>query len=529
MVQGSAGTTAQDARRVPVRPFPGAVEDGPFLPYTFVFDDASIMDQPFFRDQVFDDQVFDDQVFDEQSFDEQAFHGQAFDDAFSEESLHDFLEKDPLTIARALTELNPTAIGALSPEGAVRTLGAAARLESWLAALKARIIHRVDESLVTGGGTARQRELAAMNAVSETACILRVPEGVAGHLVNESIALVRDFPATLQSLENGHIHYQHAQAIIREGGSLPAGARSGFEDKLLQVAPDLTRVQLAARARRLRECEHPEAQADRRRKAELERRVYVEPAEDGMAYLGAFLPAESALALFNRVSEMARSLQDADESRTLGQLRADVLTDLVVGGGGSGRNGNSHARGVKAQVLVTIPMLSLLGRSDAPADLEGYGPIPADVARQLAAGAPSLIRLLTDPVDGVVLNVGRRRYRVPKGLRTYIRVRDRTCRFPGCNSSAARADLDHTVSWEDGGPTNHDNLASLCRKHHRMKHEAGWSVRQHPGSTLEWFSPTGRRYSTTPEAPPSNPAEASVGMDAGMDAEASVRVDLPPF
>ncbi len=346
-----------------------------------------------------------------------------------------------------------------------------------------------------------------MNAVSETACVLRIPEGVAGYLINESAALVEDFPHTLSALEKGRIHYQHARTIVREGSGLPVGSRSGFEDQLLVVEPDLTRVQLAIRARRLRECAHPEAQADRRRKAELDRRLYVEPAGDGMAYLGAFLPAESALALFNRVSTVALSLQGTEESRTLGQLRVDVLTDLILGSEMPERKGHTHPRRIKAQVLVTIPVLSLLGHSDAPADLEGYGPVPATVARQLAAHAPSMMRVLTDPVDGGVLSVGRRRYRVPKDLQIYVRACDKTCRFPGCNRSASRAELDHTVSWEDGGPTSHDNLAALCRKHHRMKHEAGWSVRQRRGRVLEWSSPAGRSYTTEPERPPSSRGE----------------------
>src|SRR5690606_16807608 len=104
---------------------------------------------------------------------------------------------------------------------------------------------------------------------------------------------------------------------------------------------------------------------------------------------------------------------------------------------------------------------------------------------------------------GLALSVGRESYTVPSGLRAALARRDATCRFPGCGVAADRADLDHTTDWADGGTTNADNLAHLCRKHHVLKHQTGWSVRRaravHAdgsasdppglGGTLEWTSP----------------------------------------
>ena len=152
----------------------------------------------------------------------------------------------------------------------------------------------------------------------------------------------------------------------------------------------------------------------------------------------------------------------------------------------------------RATVFVTIPMMTLLGKSTEPATLEGYGPIDPATARELVAGAPNLRRILTHPVTGAVLDVGRDTFAISSGLRTWLRLRDGTCRFPGCNTSAARSDVDHTVDRAFGGPTTPDNLAHLCPQHHKLKHNTAWRVHHHGNGHLQWTSPSGRVYSTEP-------------------------------
>jgi hypothetical protein len=156
---------------------------------------------------------------------------------------------------------------------------------------------------------------------------------------------------------------------------------------------------------------------------------------------------------------------------------------------------------VTAKVFVTVPVLTLLGREDLPATLDGYGPIDADTARMLAGHAPSFIRLLTHPETGAVLSVGRESYRVPQDMKNWLQVRDATCRFPGCSRQAARCEIDHTRDWEHDGQTRHDNLAHLCKSHHILKHKSDWQVTQARDGTgnLTWTSPTGRNYTTEPE------------------------------
>src|SRR5690606_5132105 len=80
------------------------------------------------------------------------------------------------------------------------------------------------------------------------------------------------------------------------------------------------------------------------------------------------------------------------------------------------------------------------------AELEGYGPLTPDIARALAAGNPWR-RLLTDPLTGAILDVGRTRYQPPAALAEYVRERDQTCTRPGCTTPARSCDLDHTIPW----------------------------------------------------------------------------------
>jgi hypothetical protein len=170
---------------------------------------------------------------------------------------------------------------------------------------------------------------------------------------------------------------------------------------------------------------------------------------------------------------------------------------------GSGTGPMSRYRSIRPKVLVTVPAATVLrlgGDPGQPGELEGYGPIDPQTAREIASLAKSWQKLVTDPVTGIVLRMGRKRYRIPKDLRIWLRVRDGTCRFPGCSRSAVRCDLDHTVDWFAlDGRSDHDNLAHLCQGHHSLKHASDWTVEQLPGGILRWTSPAGIRYETDPE------------------------------
>jgi hypothetical protein len=308
-------------------------------------------------------------------------------------------------------------------------------------------------------------------------------------------------PDTLAALVAGEISYRHAQIMVDHTRALDTAALRALEAVALPFARNLTASKFERKIRSLRERANPETIRERHVRAVTDREIVFDPGQDGMAWLSAYLPAAEALGAYNRVSELAATLQCPGEERTLTQLRADVFRDLLIDG-----EAGDRASGVTAKVFVTVPVLTLLDRDELlghelPATLDGYGPIDADTARTLAGHAPSFVRLLTHPETGAVLSVGRESYRVPQDLKNWLQIRDVTCRFPGCSRHASRCEIDHTHDWAHDGQTRHDNLAHLCKSHHILKHKSDWQVAQARDGTgnLTWTSPAGRNYTTKPE------------------------------
>ncbi|QDB80122.1 DUF222 domain-containing protein [Georgenia wutianyii] len=127
------------------------------------------------------------------------------------------------------------------------------------------------------------------------------------------------------------------------------------------------------------------------------------------------------------------------------------------------------------------------------AELDGYGPITPDVARALALSGGTWQRLVTDPLSGRLLDVGRTRYRPPAAIAELVRARDRTCVVPGCSTPAAGCDLDHVVPYPQG-PTSALNLAALCPADHTLKTLGSFRLRRTGQGTFEWTTPSGHRY-----------------------------------
>jgi Domain of unknown function (DUF222) len=157
-------------------------------------------------------------------------------------------------------------------------------------------------------------------------------------------------------------------------------------------------------------------------------------------------------------------------------------------------------RGGGVDVRVTVPLTTLLGANDLPGELAGYGPIPAAVARDLAAGG-TWRRILTDPASGRPLDYGTTRYRPPAHLAELVITRDQTCQFPGCRVPAHLCDIDHGIPYDPAagtGPTSETNLGPKCRCHHQVKQTPGWSVTHHPDGCTTWATPSGHLYHSQP-------------------------------
>ena len=387
-----------------------------------------------------------------------------------------------------------------------------------------------------------EHKIARRTIVTETACLTRTSERTIEHQLDEARFLSSHAPATLDALSRGEISYRHATALLDEIRTIPDEDQAAFEEKMLPVAKTRPVGRFKDRARRLRERLHPESIVTRSKDALTERRTFWEAAADGMGWLHWYGTAEQTKAACDRITGMATSLKKLGDpthepanvdastvggtgtgaafglnrtsteeppARTLDQLRADVTAALFL----DGITPTGMGAGIRGTVLVTVPMLTLLGLDEEPGSLEGYGPISPEAARRIAGNVPGFTRILTHPESGAILSVGNDQYKVTKGMRKALRMRDETCRFPGCSRPAVKSDIDHTQDWQYDGGTDLDNLAHLCEGHHRLKHLSQWSVTQEPGGVLVWTSPGKRTYRTDPANPigPPRPKPPTVG------------------
>jgi hypothetical protein len=322
----------------------------------------------------------------------------------------------------------------------------------------------------------------------EVAPALHLSRNAAAARLDMATALTTRLPATLAALERGEIDMIKARVVVEATDPLTGEQAVAVQERVLGRAGGQTASQLRASLRRAVLRVDPDGAVRRHQERRKERQVMLVPLPDATAELVAHLPAEHAVAIYQRLDALARDARVPGDDRSADARRADTFVDLLLG---------THSD-MRVEVAVTVPADTLLGISDRPGDLTGYGPISAEMARQLAADAHATWkRLLTDPVDGSLLDYGHTTYRPPAALRDYVQARDRTCRFPGCQQPARRCDLDHTAAYPEG-PTSEYNLGTLCRRHHRLKHETRWTVEQHAGS-FTWTSPTGRKYTRVPE------------------------------
>lgn len=423
---------------------------------------------------------------------------------------------------------------------------------------------------------------------------LRISKRAATFLTETALDASERLPRSLAALADGRLSMGKLRTLLDHTTPLSPEATAAVEDAVLARAATDTPSAFGARVRRAVIVADPAAARERLRTAVRERRVDLFPDEDGMAVLRALLPAPQALRAYRLLTAAATAVADEDgEDRDIHARRADTLLELIelldaadqagdaapetetacsdrlakaavdtpvapssgpadVGPDGEPNTASPARPGRPAEpgrptgpvgrarwgsqpvsLHVTVPWTALVGLSDEPGELDGYGALNADVVRELAKDA-TWRRVLTDPPSGAVLDVGTVSYHPPAGLDSFVRLRDRTCRFPGCRQPASRADLDHTEPFPVG-PTADRNLAALCRPHHRIKTLTSWQVEQLGGGRLRWTSPTGRIYPTDP--PPAHPPDAEdhdcderpPELEAETGGGLPVEEDEPPF
>jgi hypothetical protein len=408
---------------------------------------------------------------------------------------------------------------------------AEAEVMAVLAEAQAVGLERVAEIPRTAG---REAELPLRALAAELGACARQPDRSVQRRMNDAHTLVNRFAASFEALAAGAVSVGHVRAIVEHGVKLgDPEVRAAFEAEALARAASTTPGRLGPQLARLVEQVQPTTFAERHKVARKSGGVWVRDVEDGMSELLVRGPSVPVHGIHDMVTHVARDVLDASraaetagaaesadaaegdpevggagdggavvDSRTLDQVRADVLMEMVLThridtetGEGLG-DGHGGLASIRATVNVTVPALALAGVTDDPAELVGRAPIDLDTARILASNVPGWERVLADPITGGVLAVDR--YTRSADLTRYLRVRDPHCRFPGCRMPTHRCDVDHGQDFALGGATDHRNLCALCRRHHVLKGETPWRVKHHPGGIIEWISPGGLHYVDTP-------------------------------
>ncbi|QEV98962.1 DUF222 domain-containing protein [Microbacterium caowuchunii] len=402
-----------------------------------------------------------------------------------------------------------------------------------------------------GKNSVQAKEMALRSVAAEIASTWNDSDRSVLARMNRAMTLVDYYPETMAAFEQGRILRRHVDLVVECGAPLDAEARGLLDAAAVvqceQNSPNRARPLLQMLAESLQ----PRTLTDRHQDAREHRRVRILPLEDGMAELIVTLPVTLAHAILDRLTRQASAVKDvrerargeiaaqegllgvddepspaevlASDERTTDQIRADLLADMLLTTTPGADphlpgDGNGGLGAIRAVVQVTVPVLTLLGRSDLPADLTGTSPIDPATARTLAGNSAGLDRILTHPITGAVLATDR--YQPTADLKRFLRGRDHRCRFPGCRMPAIRSDIDHTRDHAHGGPTDAGNLAHLCRGHHTLKHATPWKVRQLPHGILEWTSPAGHTYTDHPPGPalPGATAASLVGTGTPPDA-----------
>ena len=174
-----------------------------------------------------------------------------------------------------------------------------------------------------------------------------------------------------------------------------------------------------------------------------------------------------------------------NDERSAGQRRHDALGELVHRQLQSGALPTTH--GQRPHLVITVSEETLRGVATQPGELAGAGPVSGAMVQRLACDAA--ITEITVDATGSPVRVGEESRSIPAPLRTALTVRDRGCRFPGCDRPPEWTDAHHIQHRADHGPTRGENLVLLCRVHHRLGHEGGWRLSRTPDGSLEALPP----------------------------------------
>jgi hypothetical protein len=429
-------------------------------------------------------------------------------------------ERDTALVAHAangplhgglLGELEVVDVDGLDGSALVDLMVACERLKARLDALQQVALAGVidaTESTGVDGDMARH----------EVGAALRLSPGTAYERTRVAADLTTRLPATLAALRAGRISYLQARAIVDAVRPLTDAQAQAVQLRVLTRCGTRTLAETRRALSRAVIAVDPAGAMARHETAHAARRVSIDLQSDAMAGLWATMSALNARQVWAALSDQARRSRLALRSAGspdpgLEALRVDALVALVTRRSTGGvRPPDALPRGRRpaaprctcggrARAAVVIDLPTLLGLAEHPGELPGYGPIPAPLARELAADC-EWTRWTTDAGTRRLLDIGSHRYRPSARLAQFVAAGHVVCGFPGCSRPAAACDLDHVTDFRRGGPTDTTNIHPACRGHHNAKTHGGWHLHYDPETGIKtWISPLGKKYLKYPDPP----------------------------
>ncbi len=326
---------------------------------------------------------------------------------------------------------------------------------------------------------------------------------------------LEEMPFTFEALSCGQISEWRATILARETACLTRADRAVVDAEISARPGGLGLLGDRAAEREARRIAYrldPWAFTRRAQRAATQRCVTVRPAPDTMAYVTGLLPVREGVAVYAALTQHADSRLSAGDQRTRGQIMADTLVERVTG--------QATATAVPVEVDLVMSDATLLAGDHTPALVDGYGPVPAPLARSWLRDTDAAVWLRrlyatpsTGPGTGRLVAMESTRRTFPANLRRFITLRDGLCRTPWCGAPIRH--LDHARRAADGGPTTVANGQGLCQACNHAKDATGWRARISDSGTVETTTPTGHHYaSPLPPSPvargPSPRAQAEI-------------------
>ena len=243
--------------------------------------------------------------------------------------------------------------------------------------------------------------------------------------------LTTGLPATLAALEKGRVNEWRAMIVARETAWLSREHRLQVDAEMGPRLESLGDRRLEAEVKKHAYRLDPTGYVARTRGAENDRRVGVRPAPDTMCRLTGFRPVAQGVSAYAVLERDADTRIASGDPRSRSQIMADTMVERLTG--------QANAPDVPVEVNLVMTDQSLLGAHDEPANLLGYGPLPAATARKLVLDAPGRVpmwlrRLYLHPRTGALAAMDSRRRLFTAKQRHFIRLRDQTCRTPWCDA-----------------------------------------------------------------------------------------------